>query len=90
VLHWLMSLKEATEKTRMFRTLLKGQALYYFEHHIRRILELEYSEIPENNIIELALGEIDLEYIPKRTIPLEILILGGVYVWVLIHLYNNL
>jgi hypothetical protein len=27
-------MKEPADKTRMFRTLLKGQALSYFEHHL--------------------------------------------------------
>jgi hypothetical protein len=37
----LMPMKEPADKTRMFRTLLKGQALSYFEHHLMRRLEPE-------------------------------------------------
>jgi hypothetical protein len=51
----LMSLKEPAEKTRMFWTLLKGQTLSYFEHHLRRRLEEENSEVPDNELIELVL-----------------------------------
>jgi hypothetical protein len=43
----LMLLKKPIGKTRMFQTLLKGQALFYFEHHLRRRLEAEDSELPD-------------------------------------------
>jgi hypothetical protein len=64
----LMPMKEPTDKTSMFRTLLKGQALSYFEHHLRRRLEAEESDVPENELIELVLRDVALEYIPKRSI----------------------
>jgi hypothetical protein len=35
----LMTMKEPSDKTRMFRTLLKGQALSYFKHNLRKRLE---------------------------------------------------
>jgi hypothetical protein len=41
----LMPLEEPSDKTRMLRILLKGQALTYFDHHLRRILEAEDLEI---------------------------------------------
>jgi hypothetical protein len=44
----LMHMKEPADKTRMFRTLLKGQALSYFEHHIMMILDAEDSEVPDD------------------------------------------
>jgi hypothetical protein len=47
----LMPMKEPADKTRIFRTLLKGQALYYFEHHLMRRLEAEGSEVPDNELI---------------------------------------
>jgi hypothetical protein len=50
----------------MFRNLLKGQALSYFEHHLRRRSQVEDSEVPDNE--ELVLRDIELEYIPKRSI----------------------
>jgi hypothetical protein len=62
----LMPMKEPADKTRMFRTLLKGQALSYFEHHLMRRLEAEDSVVPENKLIELVLRDVGLEYIPKR------------------------
>jgi hypothetical protein len=37
----LMPMKEPSDKTRMFRILLKGHALSYFESHLRRSLEAE-------------------------------------------------
>jgi hypothetical protein len=62
-----MPMKEPVDKTRIFRTLLKGQALSYFEHHLMR-LEAKDSEVPDNEPIELLLRDVGLEYIPKRTI----------------------
>jgi hypothetical protein len=65
-------MKEPADKIRMFRTLLKGQALSYFEHHLmRRRLEAEDSEIPDNELIELVLRDVGLEYIPKRAIRVQ-------------------
>jgi hypothetical protein len=62
----LMPMKEPADKTRMFRTLLKDQALSYFEHHLMRRLEAEESDVYENYFIELVFGDVGLEYIPKR------------------------
>jgi hypothetical protein len=64
----LMPMKEPVDKTRMFRTLLKGQALSYFEQHLMRRLEAEDSEVPDNELIELVLRDVGLEYIPKQAI----------------------
>jgi hypothetical protein len=64
----LMPMKEPADKTRMFRILLKGQALFYFEHHLMRRLEAEDSDVPDNELIELVLRDVGLEYIPKRAI----------------------
>jgi hypothetical protein len=52
----------------MLRTLLKGQALSYFEHLLRKILDAEDSEIPNNDLLELVNRDIGLEYILKRAI----------------------
>jgi hypothetical protein len=67
----LMLLKEPADKTRIFRTLLKGQAFSYFEHHLRKRLEAEELEVPDNELIELVLRDIVLEYIPKRAIRMK-------------------
>jgi hypothetical protein len=67
----LMPMKEPADKTRMFLTLLKGQALSYFEHHLMRMLEAEDSEIPDNELIELVFRDVGLEYIPKRAIHMQ-------------------
>jgi hypothetical protein len=61
-------MEEPADKTRMFRTLLKGQALSYFEHHLMRRLEAEDPDIPDNELIKLVLRDEGLEYIPKRAI----------------------
>jgi hypothetical protein len=47
----LMPMKEPAGKSRMFRTLLKGEVLSYFEHHLMRRLEAEDSDVPDNEII---------------------------------------
>jgi hypothetical protein len=63
----LIPMKEPADKTRMFWTLLKGQALSYFEHHLMRRLEIEDSDVPDNELIELVLRNVGLEYILKRS-----------------------
>jgi hypothetical protein len=67
----LMPMKEPADKTSMFRALLKGQALSYFEHHLMRRLETEESDVPDNELIELLLQDVGLEYIPKRAIRVQ-------------------
>jgi hypothetical protein len=67
----LMPLNETIDKTRMFRTLLKGQALSYFEHHLMRRLEAEDSEVPDSKLIQLVLRDVGFEYIPKRAIHMQ-------------------
>jgi hypothetical protein len=54
----LIPLKESADKTRIFRTLLKGQALSYFEHNLRRRLDAEESELPDNELIVLVIREL--------------------------------
>jgi hypothetical protein len=77
----LMPMKEPADNTRMFRTLLKGQALSYFEHHVMRRSEAENSDVPDNELIELVLRVIGLEYIPKHNIHMQkyYMRLGGLY-----------
>jgi hypothetical protein len=53
-----MSLKEPADKTRVFRTLLKVQALSNFEHHLRKRVESEGSEVPDNQFIELVVSDL--------------------------------
>jgi hypothetical protein len=67
----LMPMKEPADKTRMFRTLLKGQALSNSEHHLMRSLEAEDSDVLDNELMELVLRDVGLEYIPKRTIQIQ-------------------
>jgi hypothetical protein len=67
----LMTMKEPADKTRMFLTLLKGLDLSYFDHHLRRRLEAKDSEVPDNELIELVLSDIGLEYIPKHAIRVQ-------------------
>jgi hypothetical protein len=69
----LIPLKQPSDKIRIFRTLLKGQALSYFEHHLRRRLEAEDSEIPGNDLMQLVLRELHkcLEYTPKCAIRMQ-------------------
>jgi hypothetical protein len=67
----LMSMKEPADKTRMFRTLLKSQALSYFEHHLMMRFETEDSDVPDNELIEVVFGDVCLEYIPKSAIRVQ-------------------
>jgi hypothetical protein len=67
----LMPMKKPSDKTRMFLTLLKGQALSYFERHIMRTFEAEDLDVPDNEVIELVLRDVGLEYIPKHAIGMQ-------------------
>jgi hypothetical protein len=67
----LMPMKEPADKTRMSRTLLNGQALSYFEYNLWIRVEAKDSEIPENELIELVLRNVGLEYITKHTIRVQ-------------------
>jgi hypothetical protein len=67
----LMPIKEPADKTRMFRTFLKGQALSHFEHHLMMRMEAEDSDVPDNELIELVLRDIELEYIAKCAIRVQ-------------------
>jgi hypothetical protein len=63
-----MPMKEPDDKTRMLQNLLNGQNLSYFEHHLMKRLETKDSEIPNNELIELALRDVGLEDIPNHSI----------------------
>jgi hypothetical protein len=67
----LMSFKEPADKNRMVRTLLKGQAFSYFVHHLRKRVETEDPELPDDELRELVITNVGLEYIPKHTICLK-------------------
>jgi hypothetical protein len=54
----LMPMKEPADKIRMFQTLLKGQALSYFEHDLRKMVETEDSDVPGNELIELVIRDL--------------------------------
>jgi hypothetical protein len=61
-----MPLKEPADKSMMLRTLLKGQALSYLEHHLWKRLDTEDAELPDDDLLELVIRDIDLEYTPRR------------------------
>jgi hypothetical protein len=50
---------------------VEGSSLVYFEHDLRGRLGAESSEVPDNELIELVLRDIDLEYIPKHAIHVQ-------------------
>jgi hypothetical protein len=64
----LMPIKKPADKTRIFWTLSKSQTLSYFKHHLMRRLDAEDSDVPDNELIELVLRDVGLEYIPRRAI----------------------
>lgn len=51
-----MPLNEPVDKTRMFKTMLKGQAFSYFEHLLKKTLEAGDLEIPDNDVLECDIG----------------------------------
>jgi hypothetical protein len=67
----LIHLKKPANKTRMFQTLLKGRAMSYFEHYLRRSLDTEYSKIIDNDFIELLIWDEGKEFIPERTVSMQ-------------------
>jgi hypothetical protein len=69
----LMPLKNPNHNTKMLWNLMRSQDLPYFKHHLKTRLEVEESEIPEKELIEIAIAELymGLEYIPKHAIPLQ-------------------
>jgi hypothetical protein len=69
---------------------LKGQALSYFEHHLMSRLEAGDSDVSENELIELFLRDVGLEYIPKRAIRVQKYYMSWGLYMILIHLYNSL
>jgi hypothetical protein len=52
----LIPLKDPTDKTIVFRSLLKVQVLPIFEHHLKRRLETEDSDLSGNDLIELLIS----------------------------------
>jgi hypothetical protein len=64
----LLTLKESTDRSKMVKTLLKGQALSYSEHDIKRRLDAEDPELPDNMLLELIMRDVCLEYIAKSAI----------------------
>jgi hypothetical protein len=55
----------------MLRTFLKRQALSHFDHHLRERLDAEDDELPDNDLNELVLHDVGLEYIPKSAIRVQ-------------------
>jgi hypothetical protein len=53
---------------------LKEQALSYLEHHLRKRLETEVLEIPDNEHIQLVLRDVGLEYTPKHALNAKVII----------------
>jgi hypothetical protein len=51
----LMPLNKPADKSRMSLTLTKGQAFSYFEHHLKKMVEVEDSDLPDNELIDLVL-----------------------------------
>jgi hypothetical protein len=67
----LIDLTEPADKSKMVRTPLKGQALSHFEHYLRKKLEAEDADLPDNDLLELVLRDVGLEYIPKAAIRVQ-------------------
>jgi hypothetical protein len=67
----LMEIREPSNKSKMIRTLLKGQALSYFDHHLKKRLDAEDIDLPGNDLLELVMRDVGLEYIPKSAIRVQ-------------------
>jgi hypothetical protein len=65
----LMPMKEPADKTRIFWTLWKGQALSYFEHHVMRKLEAEDSDVSPHQNHLLRTHEIHVQRLQGRRFP---------------------
>jgi hypothetical protein len=66
----------------------EGSCMYYFEHHLRRRLVVEDSDIFDNELIELMPRCEGLEYIPKQAICMQKYYMRqprGFNIWVLIR-----
>jgi hypothetical protein len=61
----MIPLKKPSGKTKIFWTLMKVKVLSHFEYHLTRRMEAEDSELLNNELIELVVRDIGLEYIPK-------------------------
>ena len=59
----LRMLKVPADKSKMMKMLLKGQALSYFEHHLKKRVDAEDSELLDNMRLELSMHDVGLEYI---------------------------
>jgi hypothetical protein len=64
----LMEICEPADKSKMVGILLKGQALSYFEHHLKRRLDAEDLDLPDSDLLELVMHDVGLKYIPKSAI----------------------
>jgi hypothetical protein len=77
-----MPLKKPADKSKMLKTLLTCQALLYLEHHLRNRLDAEDAELPDNDLLELVIRGIGLEYIPRCTIRVQKYYMRrGLFMW---------
>jgi hypothetical protein len=61
---------------------LKGQALSYFEHHLKKRLDAEVSDLPDNDLLKLVMRDVVLEYIPMNTIQVQKYYMRRGFFWV--------
>jgi hypothetical protein len=55
----------------MLRTILKGNVLSYFEHHLRKLLHAEGAKHVDNDLSELIMHDMGIQYIPKTAIQIQ-------------------
>jgi len=70
-LELLMPLKEPLERTRMLRTLLKGQALSLLEYHLSKRCGTEEEGVSDHEVLELVIRDLGLDYISRRAIRVQ-------------------
>jgi len=67
----MMTLTETVEKTKLIRTLLKGRALAQFDYHLSKRVRSEDIELPDDELLELVIRDLGLDYISKRAIRVQ-------------------
>jgi hypothetical protein len=70
-LELLMPLKEPSDRTTMLCTILKGRALYLFYYHLSKRCIGEDIETTDQELLELVIRGVGLDYISRRAIRLQ-------------------
>jgi hypothetical protein len=67
----MMPLKEASERTKMIRTLLKGRVSAQFDYYLNKQVHAEDIELPDHDLLDLVIRDLGLDYISRRAIRVQ-------------------